>query len=140
MSVVSNSRNTGRSDQPQNDLWYYLVMGAAFAGTVIAASVLPAGFNGLAFTGLLVVIAVAEGLARRFGVSSFIPRSGRSGWTFFIVVVAMIAVSGVLVMTVVRPNDVVWLAWTLAGLNVVVFVGGWIARGHFNRSRAVRAL
>jgi hypothetical protein len=132
MTAVSNSGNRRLGALSGSALWYPISMGAAFAGTMIAASLLPYDHVGLAFTGLLAALLVIDTFAIRRGVLSFWPRLKESGWLFALIAFLLLLASIALIFTVVRPYDQFWLGFLVAGLNLGLYVGSWILRERSN--------
>ena len=126
MSAVS----TDKPSSPERHLWYYLAMGVVAGAAVIAFAVLPTQLAGLALVAAAVLIAPIDFLAHRFSASPFSTHLRRGAIIYLVVLCVVMAGALVLVWTVMRNGDALWLAWAVAGLLFLVVVSGaWIVEG-----------
>ena len=102
-------------------------MAAVAGAAVIAFAVLPQTIAGLALVAAAVLITLIDFFAHRFSASPFSTHLRRGTIAYLVVVVVVMTGALVLVWTVVRNGDALWLAWTVAGLLFLVVVSGaWI--------------
>ena len=131
MSTVSNTDRPSENERPERRVWYYLAMGVVAGAAVIAFAVLPQQFAGLALVVAAVLIGLIDVLGRRFSVSRFSTHLGKRTIIYLVVVGVVMISAVVLVWTLVRNGDALWLAWVMAGLFfVVVVLGTWIVDEH----------
>jgi len=112
--------------------WYFLTIGVVCGAAVIAAAVLPQQIAGFTLVLVLVLLSLVDLLARRFSTSPASTRLRRGRWSIAYVVALGAVLVGAFALdwAIVRRGDVLWLAWTMAGLVFVVLAGGaWAVDG-----------
>jgi hypothetical protein len=110
MSTVRSAETANSTERPEFQLWYYLAVAFVVGAALIASAMLPQQIFGLAPVAASGLVALIGFLAHRSGDSPFSTRP--SPWTIVYLVVVAVALVGafVLVATVVRHDDALWLA------------------------------
>ncbi|MFC9560776.1 hypothetical protein [Agromyces sp. NPDC056965] len=129
MSEATSTDRPTEGDRTSH-VWYHLAIGSVAGAAVIGFAMLPPEIVGVvSFVGVLLVVAI-DLIARRLTPASLRPRLRGGAIPYLVVLVVVTAGSLIGAATVVHGDDMMWLAWVLAGVVfLVALLGAWALHG-----------
>jgi hypothetical protein len=126
MAIVSNKVQSSTGGRPAGYVWYFLLLGLASGGAVLAFAFLPQPFTAFVGWVALGIAGLNSLLGRRFPDSFFSARVRRGTGSVVYYVIFGTAFAGALLadLLVVRRGDLAWLGWMMAVVVAVVNTGG----------------
>jgi len=141
MHAENHLEKPSSEDRFGHHAWYFAALGLIGGAAIVASAVLPQQIAGLTLIAAAFLIGIVDRLARRYGAAPP-PAKLRLGTISYYVAVALILIgSFVIVWTVVRNSDTIWVAWIVAAVQFIVALSGaWVVgRRVAHKTEAVSA-